>query len=296
MHKDLIAVKKTELRLSGAADVAATNDGGIVDVTEATVKWFRSALKLLTDVVGDLLVTAVSPQQIQNFQLIVAQRATAKTANNYVRAIRTVYNRLLRKRLVISNPAAYVPYLPEPQARRPRAIKEDTYYALQEAADSSRNAAMLAFLWGTGARVGEMIGLRESAVELWPGGFAAEIVGKGDKLRHVYARGCEADLIAAYHQERPSTTHDAYFITYEGAPLKSFVPILRKLKRLANLPPGTISNAHAFRHAFALRMLDAGYDLPTVSAWLGHSDPAFTAKTYIIRDEGELRRLYFNGR
>lgn len=295
MHKnnDLIAVEKQDLRLSDATAVAIVNGGGIVDVTEATVRWFSAALKLLVDEIGDLPVTAVSPQQLQHFQLIVAQRATAKTANNYVRAVRTVYGRLLKKRLVISNPAAYVPNLPEPPARRPKAIKFATYQRLLRVADSSRNAAMLAFLWGTGARVGEMISLRLPAVELWPGGFAAEIRGKGDKIRHVYARDGEADLIADYYHERPSTLHDAFFITYEGAPLKSFVPVLRKLQRLANLPPGTISNAHAFRHAFALRMLDSGYDLPTVSAWLGHSDPAFTAKTYVIRDETELRSLYF---
>ncbi len=57
--------------------------------------------------------------------------------------------------------------------------------------------------------------------------------------------------------------------------------------------PGRPANAHAFRHAFAIRQLNAGHDLAIVSQWLGHANPEFTARAYAIRHEHELRKKYF---
>ena len=75
--------------------------------------------------------------------------------------------------------------------------------------------------------------------------------------------------------------------------LPAIYSILRKLKNRAGIT-NEISNPHSFRHSFAIRKINAGYDLPTVSAWLGHTDPSFTAKVYIIQREDELRAKFFN--
>jgi hypothetical protein len=62
----------------------------------------------------------------------------------------------------------------------------------------------------------------------------------------------------------------------------------------AGIPKGTPTNAHEFRHAFAIRMLDSGYDLVSVSQWLGHHSPEFTAAVYAICSEEQLRKRHFS--
>ena|SRR5829696_5806238 len=44
---------------------------------------------------------------------------------------------------------------------------------------------------------------------------------------------------------------------------------------------------HTFRHTCASLLFEAGRDVKQVSAWLGHTDPAFTLRTYVhLMDNG----------
>ena len=46
---------------------------------------------------------------------------------------------------------------------------------------------------------------------------------------------------------------------------------------------------HWLRHTFATSMISHGVDVRTVAAWLGHSDPGFTLRTYVDLDERAMR-------
>jgi hypothetical protein len=44
---------------------------------------------------------------------------------------------------------------------------------------------------------------------------------------------------------------------------------------------------HTFRHTCASMLFDGGKNIRQVSAWLGHTDPSFTLRTYVhLMDEG----------
>jgi integrase len=47
---------------------------------------------------------------------------------------------------------------------------------------------------------------------------------------------------------------------------------------------------HDLRHGVASALIDQGEDLKTVSDWLGHSDPAFTARQYVHISDAKRRR------
>jgi integrase len=50
---------------------------------------------------------------------------------------------------------------------------------------------------------------------------------------------------------------------------------------------------HALRHFFASALLDAGESIKAIAEWLGHSDPAFTLRTYthlMQSSQGRARR------
>lgn len=87
------------------------------------------------------------------------------------------------------------------------------------------------------------------------------------ELRKQYGADYQADL-------------DLIFCDPGGAPLKpdSISATASNLCRKLKLPRGV--SLHALRHTHGSQLLSAGMELPAVSARLGHSSPAITAKVY----------------
>lgn len=287
--------------LSEAAALAAVNGAGIQDVTDATRVWLAYALSRLARDVGDIRVDDLTPAILYEWHRGIAAVASNVTANSLLRAVAVVCGRLVERGVLAASPARGVPYLTEPD-RGPRAVTEETYLALRAAAGHVRDVALIDALWATGCRVAGILSMRLPELEFWRVGkewrMAARVTEKFGRSRTVYARSPQVDSIRLWLSERPAVAHDALWVTLArrpGQPLarEGLEHVIRRLRRAAAIPSGTPSNAHAFRHAYAIRMLDAGHDLAAVAAWLGHSDPAFTAKVYANRREDELRRKWF---
>lgn len=282
-------------------DVASRNVAGIPTMTPSTVKWISQSVHYLCQFLGQNSPDPRqwSPIDIHTWHQHLLQTISAVTANSYLRGIKTFCARLYKHGHLTHNPTQHIPYAPEPPAQ-PKAIKLNTYRAMRGGAQTTRDTAIIDTLWGTGCRITELTTMQLTTLELWQENdkrcMAVQVRGKFGKSRYVYSD--IAQSIADWLEERPSNrTHAALFTTQCGKPLttNAIQSILRKARISANLPKNTVANAHSFRHAFAIRMLDAGHDISAVSAWLGHADPAFTARVYVIRREDELRRKYFNG-
>lgn len=287
--------------LSEAVALAAVNGAGIPDITDATRRWLHSSMARLIHYAGDIRVDDLSPTLLHEWHRAIAAASSPVTANSYLRAVAVVCGRLVDRGVLAASPVRGVPYLPEP-ARGPKAVSANTYEAMRVAATSSRDRALLDALWATGCRVAGILSMRLPELEFWRAGdewrMAALVTEKFGRSRHVYARGPQAESVRAWLVERPAVAHDALWLTLgrrPGEPLarEGLEHALRRLRRAAGIPKTTPANAHGFRHAYAIRMLDAGHDLAAVAAWLGHSDPAFTAKVYANRREDELRRKWF---
>lgn len=248
-------------------------------------------------------ITAVSPQHIRQFITNAQGRNLSPvTVNSYLRAIKTYYGLLTKHGIIGHNPAQHIPFTQEPP-RRHRAISKSNYRAMINAADNARDKAIIATLWATGARLSGLISMDASTDKLdhWHSKngrscYAMLVTEKFGKSRWVYMKGKPARYMDDWLRERPLTICPALFLTNRAPHRLTTIGaqhVLRKARITANIPPGQNTNAHAFRHAFAIRMLNKGYDLAVVSQWLGHSSPEFTAKVYAVRSERELRNIYF---
>ena len=292
--------------LSEAATAAEVDLYGLVSVSPATARWFRCGVGRLAAHCRAVEVDQVTPAHVAAW--IEAERrgrAAAVTINSYLRAVRTVYARLMRRGLVEGNPAAAVPFLREP-APRPKAIALSDYMAMRGAATCARDRAIVDVLWASGCRLGGLLSMRVDQIESWQTAdgrtcYALWVIEKGDRPRWVYVGRdrLQGDGLREWLSERPATDDPALFVTLAGRP-RAMSPstvegVIRRLRIAAGVE-GRPAYAHAFRHAFALRMLDQGEDLAAVSTWLGHSAPAFTAARYAIRPEAELRRKFFEAR
>jgi integrase/recombinase XerD len=227
---------------------------------------------------------------------------SAASAARAVSAVRGLHRFAAREGLIPADVTREVTP-PVPPRRLPKALGVDEIRRLLEAAAGDdiaalRDAALLEFLYGTGARVSEAVTCAVDDVDLTEG--TALLRGKGGRSRLVpmgaYARAAvQAYLVRA----RPSLlarrrvgrdSHTLFrnarggALTRQGAWL-----ILRAAADRASL--GTDISPHALRHSFATHLLDGGADVRVVQELLGHASVT-TTQIYTQVTVEKLREVY----
>jgi len=188
---------------------------------------------------------------------------------------------------LLQAPAAVHRKLPGERGRRPLSV----YLA-------RRDEALLEVLYSTGARVSEVTGLTQGALDLLGG--VATVRGKGKKERLCPLGGPACKAVRAMQQAAAAcwpagtapTGRDApVFRNREGRGMtpRSVERIMKKYLLAAGL--NAALTPHALRHSFATHMLDAGADLRSVQELLGHASLS-TTQIYTHVTVERLRQVY----
>jgi integrase/recombinase XerD len=225
---------------------------------------------------------------------------SATSAGRAVVAVRGFHRFVLREGLSAVDPSSQVKP-PAPARRLPKAISVEEVSRLLAAAGAAqtplavRDQALLELLYGTGARISEVVGLSVDDLDRTDG--LVRLDGKGGKQRIVpvgsYAlRAVEAYLVRA----RPVLASagrgtPALFLNARGGPLsrQSAWVVLRSAAARAGLS-STIS-PHTLRHSFATHLLDGGADVRVVQELLGHASVT-TTQIYTLVTVDQLREVY----
>jgi integrase/recombinase XerD len=148
-----------------------------------------------------------------------------------------------------------------------------------------RDHALLVLAIQTGLRVSELTGLRLRDIQLSTGAHV-RCTGKGRKDRCTPLTRKTVAVLRVYLAERGGTPDDPVFPGPRGAPLGRDA-VRRLVERHAatatrNCPSLTSKKAspHVLRHRAAMRLLESGCDLTTISLWLGHENPR-TSQIYL---------------
>jgi integrase/recombinase XerC len=166
----------------------------------------------------------------------------------------------------------------------------------------ARDAAMTELLYGSGLRVGELVGLDVQAssnakgwLDLQAG--EAHVLGKGSKRRSVPLGAKSVEALQKYLATRaellPASAVDqsALFVGKNGTRLTA-QSIWQRLKRrslLAGL--ATPVHPHMLRHSFASHVLQSSQDLRAVQELLGHANIT-TTQVYTRLDFQHLAKAY----
>ena len=162
----------------------------------------------------------------------------------------------------------------------PKALPVDRAILLVEAPDSStpggrRDRALLEFLYGTGARVSEAVGLDLGALDLEE--MTAVVTGKGDRQRQVplgraFIQAVQAWLPDRVRISKSGPDRDAVFTNLRGGRLSrvSAFRIVRSNAAKVGIDPASVS-PHTLRHSAATHMVEGGADLRSVQIMLGHA-------------------------
>ncbi|MFG2041461.1 site-specific tyrosine recombinase XerD [Dactylosporangium sp. NPDC048998] len=231
---------------------------------------------------------------------------SASSAARAASAVRGLHRFALLEGLVPTDPSREVkpPSLPK---RLPKALDVDQVsrllaVSLQAAGPLDlRDAALLEFLYGTGARISEAVGIVVDDLDLDARPGMAVLRGKGGKTRLVpmgnYARTALDSYLV---RGRPSlaangTGVPTVFLNARGGALsrQSAWTILRKAAHRAGLAvdgPAGVS-PHTLRHSFATHLLDGGADIRVVQELLGHASVT-TTQVYTLVTVDRLREVY----
>ena len=256
-------------------------------------------------------ITRISRHDVTAFAQSIVQGSdgasalSVRSAARTVVAVRGLHKFWALEGLTTADPAADV-HPPLPGKRLPKAISVNEVTRILEAVSTDtptglRDRALLEFLYSTGARISEAVGLDidDLSLERIPanGPDVVRLFGKGAKERLVPLGSYAARALDEYLvRGRPAAAvkgkgTPALFLNARGGRLsrQSAWTILNSAAEKANI--GRDVSPHTLRHSFATHLLEGGADVRVVQELLGHASVT-TTQVYTLVTAETLREVY----
>lgn len=142
---------------------------------------------------------------------------------------------------------------------------------------SERLSLLMEFLWNTGLRISEAVGIRLEDGRLQTQVVTIRVMGKGSKEREI--------RISSSFWNRINEVFGGEKFLFEssrtkGMPLHSR-NVDKEIRRVGRKILMKNVSPHMFRHSFATRMISSTGKIKGVSRYLGHSTTAITMDLYV---------------
>jgi site-specific recombinase XerD len=227
-------------------------------------------------------------------------RKKPATVNRALSALRQFFDWMVAQGHMASSPAASVKQI-RVKRRRPKSLSKQEVYLLQRTAAARRqlaetqakdggetevltapavrvarrDEAILSLLLYSGIRVGELVDLRLSDVEIGERSGRVKITGKGRKYREVPLNVNARHALKDWLEVRPKDEGTDHFFVGKGGPMTSR-GVQQRLNKIGDAA-GVKVTPHVLRHTFATRLLrEAKVDIVTTSNLMGHENIATT--------------------
>ena len=247
-------------------------------------------------------LTKVTSSELENFISHSRSRGLAESSvARSVVAVRNAVEFTCKEAKTLNNIKDVKP--PKIKMRLPKALTISEIDSLLNTAKSSgnpdaiRESAILELLYGTGARISEVVSLNVSDVIKFDGGEVSSLrlTGKGGKTRVVpvgrFAREALDQYLVRVRAGLISKDREALFLNDRGGRLsrQSMWTIVSQTAKRANISVDV--SPHSLRHSYATHLLDGGADVRVVQELLGHSSVT-TTQIYTLVTIDKLRESY----
>ena len=227
---------------------------------------------------------------------LVESGISNRSINRKISSLKSYFNFLLKSKQIKENPLRKHQSLKvEKRINVPFSEKEINevldFFDHDDDFEQVRDKLIIEFLYTTGMRRAELIGLKENSVDLSQS--IVKVIGKRNKERQIPLLNSVRKTIENYrvikNKMAPPTDH--FFVTKKGAQI---YPNL--VYRIINEYFGKVSlkvkkSPHIIRHSFATHLLNEGADLNSVKELLGHSSLAST-QVYTHSNLKDLKLMY----
>jgi integrase/recombinase XerD len=257
----------------------------------------------------DLDFQALNTENLTEYEIALKQEGLALSSiNRGVSALKTFYKYLSRE-YAIADPTTELTANRLPR-KLPQALTISEIESLLRSTErvgdiaALRDRAILEVLYGTGARVSEVVGLNlgDLGKSMLTGDEVTtlKLRGKGAKERIVPLGSFAKEAIENYmvrlrpmyvEKSKSSKAATALFLNSRGGRLSrtSAWQIVTDAAEATGLS-GKVS-PHVFRHSYATHLLDGGADIRVVQELLGHSSVT-TTQIYTLITIDKVRQAY----
>ena len=214
-------------------------------------------------------------------------------------ALRGFYNYLASNSIVSNNVFSLISGLKK-EKKLPRYFEYNELEELFNVPDirtslGQRDRLILEMLYATGLRVGELVNVKISDIDL--SRKIILVLGKGNKEREVtYGEYCDEilRLYLSYGYKKLNKSNELYlFLNNNGSQITErgvryvLDQIIKKTSLNKSISP------HVLRHSFATHLLNEGCDLLTVQKLLGHESISAT-QIYTHVSTDRLKEVYYS--
>ncbi len=240
----------------------------------------------------------VTKENIRDFVAAIFMRTKNKaTITRKIYALKSFYGYLVKHGKTEKNYFDVIS-VPKPDRKLPGILTENEMLAFLDGLPETtfkqmRDKAAFEFLYATGLRISELVGLRLPDINFAEG--LVRVLGKGKKERIVPFHDGAGDVLKKYLDVARETFKrpvDAVFLSSNGKQITDRAIEINLQKAYFDV---TLSSKrvypHLFRHSFATHLLQRGADLRVIQELLGHASLSTTEK-YTSLNYSDLLKVY----
>lgn len=229
---------------------------------------------------------------------LVQQNIQPRSINRKIACLRSYYKFLLGQQRISANPMLRIK-APKVSKKLPAFVPEESFnqlldqFEFEDTFEGQRDRVILEFLYGTGMRLSELIGIADTDVDAHQ--RTVRVLGKGNKERIIPINDSLWESIDTYRAYKKSEYSDnnseKLLVTSKARPLYPKF-IYRVVKKYISLITTSEHNSpHVLRHSFATHLLNKGADLNAIKDLLGHASLAAT-QVYTHNSIEKLKSIF----
>ena len=261
--------------------------------------------RFLTDNFQGLTFDEVNYHHIRAWIIDLMEKGlNPRSVNRKIVSLRSFYKFLLRNESIKIDPTIRIMVL-KTSKKLPDFVQEedmrrllgnaalDDFSTFKDDFGGWRDRLILELFYGTGIRLSELIGLKESDIDRFNGQI--KVLGKRNKERIIpFSKNLDSVLSGYLDKKKSVFDHnsDDYLLVTnkrgKGYPMMIYRVVKKHLKGYTTIDK---KSPHVLRHTFATHLLNKGADLNAVKDLLGHASLAAT-QVYTHNSLDKLKRVF----
>ncbi|SEO45389.1 tyrosine-type recombinase/integrase [Mucilaginibacter sp. OK283] len=242
----------------------------------------------------------ITYHDIRNWMVsMIDHKLTGRSVNRKMATLRKYFKFLLQEGVITQNPASKIrsqkipKHLPVVVEGTSLTQMLDNDIVTDDDFEGMRNKLVVELLFGTGIRLAELLGLKDSDINDYEG--TLKVLGKRNKERIIPINTELRILLGRYLElKKNQNFHNIsvmLIVTSKGTDAYRQLIYLIVQKYLSNISTQTKRSPHVLRHTFATSLLNNGADLNSIKELLGHVNLSAT-QIYTHNSVERLKSIY----
>jgi integrase/recombinase XerC len=250
--------------------------------------------------------TDISHHDIRNWMVqLMDNKLLARSVNRKIATLRKYFKFLLQEGVITTNPASRI-NAPKVPKNLPTIVDDSKLTGMLDGKMDTedkkiftddfagqRDKLVIEMLFGTGMRLAEITGIKETDINLYEG--TIKVLGKRNKQRIIPLNHELVLLLKQYTEAKKCENFNnnslTLIVTNKGADAYPKLIYLIVQKYLSHISTQDKKSPHVLRHTFATSLLNKGADLNAIKELLGHANLSAT-QIYTHNSVERLKSIY----